>query len=330
MAAPTGEHGALLLASILLDHGMSEADLVRAFGDLGLVTTQDRVRILLEQLVTLGLARLVSTDGTPARYVATVLGRNRVAAVEAGAALQGQLAELEQLRTELISAVAHELRTPLTSIRTSASLLQDTSLEPSVEEQRRLLANISRSAERMQQFVADVLDIARFRSGTARLQLRAFDAVALADDVAQASGPMLEPRSQQLSVRASTDALSVYADRQRIEQVLVNFLSNASRFSPTGSEIALEVSAVGDDVVWSVRDRGPGIPEEDRPRLFERFFTADHRSSSTSGDRARAADRARDRPGARRDDRGRERRRTRQHLLAARSRGRAWRTEDGR
>lgn len=283
MAAPTGEHGSLLLASILLDHGMTEADLVRAFGDLGLVTSQERVRALLEQLVALGLARLVSTDGTPARYVATVLGRNRVAAVEAGTALQGQLAELEQLRTELISAVAHELRTPLTSIRTSASLLQDTSLQPSVEEQRRLLANISRSAERMQQFVADVLDIARFRSGTARLQLRPFDAVALADDVAQASGPMLEPRGQQLSVRASTNALSVYADRRRIEQVLVNFLSNASRFSPTGSEIALDVSAVGDDVVWSVRDRGPGIPEEDRPRLFERFFTVDHRSQPESG-----------------------------------------------
>ena len=135
----------------------------------------------------------------------------------------------------------------------------------------------------MQQFVADVLDIARFRSGTARLQLRAFDAVALADDVAQASGPMLEPRGQRLSVHASKDALSVYADRQRIEQVLVNFLSNASRFSPTGSEIAMEVSSVGDDVVWSVRDEGPGIPEEDRPRLFERFFTADHRSQQQSG-----------------------------------------------
>jgi two-component system sensor histidine kinase VicK len=283
MAAPTGEHGALLLASILLDHGMTEADLIRALGDLGFVASKERVRSLLEQLVALGLARLVSTDGAPARYVATVLARQRAAAVEAGAALQGQLAELEQLRTELISAVAHELRTPLTSIRTSASLLQDTSLHPSVEERRRLLANISRSAERMQQFVADVLDIARFRSGTVRLQLRPFDAVALADDVAQASGPMLEPRGQKLSVRASTDALSVYADRQRIEQVLVNFLSNASRFSPDGSEIALEVSAAAGDVVWSVRDPGPGIPEEDRPRLFERFFTADHRSQQQSG-----------------------------------------------
>src|SRR5688572_939143 len=110
MVAATGEHGALLLVSVLLDRAMTEEDLVRALGDLGLVASQERVRALLTQLVTLGLARLVSSDGTPARYVATVLGRKRVAAVEAGTALQGQLAELEQLRTDLISAVAHELR----------------------------------------------------------------------------------------------------------------------------------------------------------------------------------------------------------------------------
>ena len=69
---------------------------MRALGDLGFVASEERVRDLLEQLVTLGLARLVSTEGAPPRYVASVLGRKRVAAVEAGTALQGQLAELEQ------------------------------------------------------------------------------------------------------------------------------------------------------------------------------------------------------------------------------------------
>jgi signal transduction histidine kinase len=283
MAAANGEHGALLFASTFLDRGMTERELVRAFGDLGFVVTEERARDLLQQLAALGLARLVSTDGDAPRYATTVLGRSHLEAVDAGAALQGQLTELERLRTELISAVAHELRTPLTSIRTSVSLLQDTSVHPSADERGRLLANIATSAERMQRLVADVLDIARFRSGTVRLQLRAFDAVTLAHDVARASEPMLAARGQRMQVRASVNALSVYADRRRIEQVLVNFLSNASRFSPAGSEIALEVSAENEHVLWSVRDQGPGIPEEDRPRLFERFFTADRHSQEQSG-----------------------------------------------
>jgi signal transduction histidine kinase len=283
MAAAAGEHGALLLASSVLDRPMSASDVAEALGALGFVVEPARARELLVQLTELGLARVVATDGDDIpRYVVSVLGRSRVAAIEAGAALQAQLGELEQLRTELISAVAHELRTPLTSIRTSVSLLQDTTVRPNADETRRLLANIAASAERMQRLVADVLDIARFRSGTVRLQLRTFDALSLAHDVAQACEPMFTARGQQLQVRGAAP-LTVYADRRRIEQVLMNFLSNASRFSPRDSAVELAVSADRGDVLWSVADHGPGIPEADRPRLFERFFTTDRRSPDNSG-----------------------------------------------
>jgi two-component system phosphate regulon sensor histidine kinase PhoR len=206
-----------------------------------------------------------------------------VSAVAAGTRLHVQLAELERLRNELISAVAHELRTPLATIRTSVGLLQDQRARPSEAETESLHANIAASAERMQRLVVDVLDIARFRAGAVRLQLRPFDAASLAQDVARLTDPMLTAKGQRLRLESPADPLPVYADRRRLEQVLVNLVSNASKFSPFGSAICLDVEPRNHDVVWSVRDGGPGIAPADRAHLFERFFTADRRSREHTG-----------------------------------------------
>ena len=274
------ERALLQCASILIDAGATADELAFRFGDLEAAVTPDRAQRMLAQLGQLGLARIASTPGetSTARFVTTVLGRRENAAVAASAELDGQLADLERLRNELISTVAHELRTPLTAIRTCVGLLQDQSVRPNEAETEQLLANIAASAARMQQFVADVLDIARFRAGAIRLQLRQFDAAELAHAVARLSEPLIKASRQQLHVDTPKLPVPVYADRRRIEQVLVNLLSNASKFSPDESEIRVRVESQDSDVVWSVSDRGPGIPPEDRAHLFERFFVADRRA----------------------------------------------------
>jgi signal transduction histidine kinase len=131
----------------------------------------------------------------------------------------------------------------------------------------------------MQRLVTDVLDLARFRSGSLTLQARRFDGVGLAREAGSALASLLQARAQHLDLRVPDGPLWVYGDRRRLEQALLNLLSNAIKFSAPGATIGLSVVAEGVDVIWSVEDRGPGVAPEDRARLFERFFS----SASDSG-----------------------------------------------
>jgi signal transduction histidine kinase len=118
------------------------------------------------------------------------------------------------------------------------------------------------------------------------LQLRRFDARLVAESAATALAPLLEARRQRLELRLPPRPVWVYADRRRVEQVLLNLLSNAHKFSPDGAPVRLTVAARGGDVVWSVADEGPGIAPADRARLFERFFTGggpEHRAGTGLG-----------------------------------------------
>jgi signal transduction histidine kinase len=246
--------------------------LVARLAQIGLGANERRVRQLLNRLAASGLAQS-QTEGDDS-FAPTPAGLAQIAAVEARIAIEAELTELERLRTQLLGVVGHELRTPLTAIRTSVGLLQDPVVHPSATESERLLANIAAGAERMQQLVSDVLDIARFRSGHVRLQRRAFDAAELADGVCGTMRPRLAQKGQHLEFDIGARPL-VYGDRARLRQVLLNLLGNAHRFAPPGAAIRMAVTTQGADVLWSITDRGPGISAEDLPRLFQRFFADD-------------------------------------------------------
>jgi signal transduction histidine kinase len=209
------------------------------------------------------------------RYFLSATGAQHVRATLAGQPeLALGLAGLEQLRTDLLSTVAHELRTPLTAVRTSIGVLLDPDADVPSEMHTTLLQMISHNAERMQRLVADVLDLTRYRMRGMQLQLRRFDAAALAREVATAFRPLLETRGQVLELDAPKRPLWVYGDHRRLEQAVTNLMSNAHKFSPHGAAIRFSVRSDGADVVWTVEDEGIGIAPEDRPRLFERFFSA--------------------------------------------------------
>ena len=206
--------------------------------------------------------------------MATSIGQRRLEDGLLGARDETErLAELEQLRTDLLSTIAHELRTPLTAVRTSVSLLQDAEHAPDEDQRNTLLATIDRNALRMQRLVGDILDLARFRAGSIQLQLRRFDAGELATAVIDRSRPLAEAAGQELRLATSAKPVWVFGDYRRLEQALVNLLSNAQKFSPAGAAVDIDVQRQCDGTVsWRVTDRGPGISAGRQTRLFERFF----------------------------------------------------------
>jgi len=259
-------------ALALVDSGTTPERLAARMRALGLDPRPGLTLELLVELERLGLVRIASADGSPQLRVRTSLGEAHLAATAASPDLGSRLDELEQLRSDLLSTMSHELRTPLTAVRTSVGLLLDPSSEPTEEQRRVLLETVGRNADRMQRLIADILDLTRFRQGRIALQRRTFDAAVLARDAASAIGALVHDAGQRIDLSAPAHPVPVYGDRPRLEQALINLLSNAQKFSAEGAAIGFHVSSDGTTVRWTVSDTGPGIPDTDRARLFERFF----------------------------------------------------------
>jgi signal transduction histidine kinase len=259
-------------ALALVEDGASAAELEQRFAEHGAPLRGGVAARLLSDLAHLGLVRVArGTADDDRRYVLSSLGQQLVSgALTGGGAVP--LEELERLRTDLLSTIAHELRTPLTAVRTSAGLLLDPSTQPTADQQRAMIETIGRNADRMQRLVGDILDLARYRSGAIRLQLRPFDAAAMAQSVVNAIAPLVEARHQAVELAVDGSRPRVFGDHRRLEQALVNLVSNAQRFTPDGGRISVSVGGDEASVRWAVTDEGPGIPAEDQPRLFERFF----------------------------------------------------------
>jgi signal transduction histidine kinase len=265
-------------ALAIIEENAATAEVVDRFGTLGAAIEPALATRLLERLAELGLVCVGSVEPEGPRYVLTVLGRQyRALNVLGQPRLVEQLEDLEELRTDLLSAVGHELRTPLTAVRTCVGLLLDPTAPPDPATQLQLLQTIARSAERMQRMLTDLLDLARFRAGRLQLQARRFDAVELAQETASALVPVLQAHGQTLELQLPPDPEWVFGDHRRLEQALLNLLSNAQRFSPPGGKVLLSVTGSEDEVRWSVKDQGPGVSLEDQPRLFERFFSTSSR-----------------------------------------------------
>lgn len=238
---------------------------------------------LLAELARLGLVRVARQDGDDRVHVLTSLGRTmQGGGIGAEAGIAARLAELERLRTDLLSTIAHELRTPLTAVRTCVGVLRDPSTSPTDAELSTLLSTIERNADRMQRVVGDILEIARFRTGEVVLQLRRFDALELARGAVASVAPLASRRHQVIEIDAPPSVIRVYGDHRRLEQALVNFLSNAVKYGPSGGHILVRVRGEGETVSWAVRDDGPGIGLDEQPRLFERFFVG-RNDSDTHG-----------------------------------------------
>lgn len=189
-----------------------------------------------------------------------------------------ELHYLQRVRQDFVSNVSHELRTPLASLRALAETLNDGALDDPPAA-RRFLERIEVEVDALAQMVQELLDLSRIESGKASLN-RVLTATP--DMITTPTGRLL-PQAQRasvcLSVNVPDDLPSVFVDKGRIQQVVINLVHNAIKFTPPEGEISVSAWCDGDYVVVSVVDTGAGIPEEDLPRIFERFYKSDRARS---------------------------------------------------
>ncbi|MEM6995871.1 MAG: ATP-binding protein, partial [Myxococcota bacterium] len=189
----------------------------------------------------------------------------------------------QRLKDDFVSVVNHELRTPLTSIHGALSLLENNvagELPPEAVE----LTKIARtSVDRLIRMITDLLDLDRLDSGRFDLSRSRFDLGALAGDAVRELSALATDAEVEIETTACLSAF-VEADRDRVHQVLTNLLSNAIKFSPVGGRVVVSMERRDGFLRVGVRDHGPGIRPEDRPRLFRKFSQlADPQSGSRRG-----------------------------------------------
>jgi signal transduction histidine kinase len=201
---------------------------------------------------------------------------------------QERLRELEHMKDEFLSTSAHELRTPLTTIRMSAGLAheqlvtqaQTGSVDPRLID---LIGLIVESSSRMQSLVNDLLDLTRLEQGRATLEMEEIDLRDTVRASITATRPLFDSKNQQLVVHLPEVYCGVIGDAPRLEQVVINLLSNAHKYSPPDSLVEVRVVRSGSTCRVTVRDNGPGVPPEEAEHIFERFYRSSvHRQDRTA------------------------------------------------
>ena len=194
-----------------------------------------------------------------------------------------QQREAEQMRKEFVANVSHELRTPLTNIRSYAETLEDGYEDLPPRMAKNFLGVILNESDRMTHIVQDLLTLSRFDSGRNELHLEWFPFAKAVNDTYQAFLMDAQKHEHTLKLEMADGLPSIYADRERVVQVMVNIVSNAVKYTPDGGTIVLSAGSEGDRVWLQVDDNGIGIPHGDRERIFERFYRVDKARSRQSG-----------------------------------------------
>jgi len=185
-----------------------------------------------------------------------------------------KLQELDDMKAEFLAHVSHELRTPLASIHMGTQLLLDEIPGALSQEQSETLRIIKDSSERLIRLISTLLDLSKMEAGMMVYQIAPTDLLRLAETSVSKVRLLAEGKHIQILTEAPSDRVWVSADGARIEQVLDNLFSNALKFSPEGAAVKLRLQpdVKGGIVHVSVADTGPGIPPEDVPHIFERFY----------------------------------------------------------
>ena len=188
---------------------------------------------------------------------------------------------LETVRRDFISNISHELRTPLASLKALTETLQNGALaDPDAGP--RFLGRINAEVDALTQMAQELLDLSRIESGQVELILSPLAPKSLITSAADRMKMQAERAGLKLSVKCEDDLQNIRADKSRLEQVLVNLIHNAVKFTKPGGDISLETESVIGGVRFAVRDSGVGIPAESLSRIFERFYRVD-KSRTGSG-----------------------------------------------
>ncbi len=194
-----------------------------------------------------------------------------------------QLKEMNEERDRFLSTVSHELRTPLTAMIGFTDVIRNR-LEGEVREKNlKHLNAMRRNGDHLNSLIGDMLEVTSMQSGNFEVNKEGFVLERLLTEVEESGQVMLRSRGQTLHIERSEEELELNGDQTRIMQVLLNLLSNASKYSPADSNITLGIVQHAGSVILSVRDEGDGIPQAECERLFERFYRRDDEATRSQG-----------------------------------------------
>lgn len=194
-----------------------------------------------------------------------------------------QFKELDEAKTNFIATVSHELKTPLSSIKMSLKLLNDERVGSMNEEQHELLTHIKEDSDRLLKITSELLDLSQVETGNLKLNFAITSPEAIVQYAIDAVKFQAEQKSIQLNLNCDPKLPNVYADIQKTAWVMVNFLSNALRYSAEKSKVIIDVFQKDQFIQFSVQDFGKGIEEKYQKRLFDRYFQVPTDGQNKSG-----------------------------------------------
>jgi NtrC-family two-component system sensor histidine kinase KinB len=194
-----------------------------------------------------------------------------------------QFKELDEAKTNFIATVSHELKTPLSSIKMSLKLLKDERVGQMNQEQGELIENINEDSNRLLKITRELLDLSQAETGNLKLTFSVTKPEEIIQYAIDAVKFQAEQKSIQLELNCENNLPEVNADIQKTAWVMVNFLSNALRYSSEKSKVIIDAFQKGDFVQFSVKDFGKGIDEKYQKRLFDRYFQVPTDGQNKSG-----------------------------------------------
>lgn len=191
--------------------------------------------------------------------------------------------ELDEAKTNFIATVSHELKTPISSIKMSLKLMEDERVGGMNPEQKELVQHIKEDCGRLLKITSELLDLAQVETGNLQLNFVKSDPRKIAIYAMDAVRFQAEQKAIELELISRNDLPKVNVDTEKTAWVLVNFLSNAMRYSPQKSKVVIQIIETGNNIEFSVRDFGKGIDEQYQKRLFERYFQVPTDGNNKSG-----------------------------------------------
>jgi two-component system phosphate regulon sensor histidine kinase PhoR len=185
-----------------------------------------------------------------------------------------------QIRQDFVANVSHELRTPLTAIRGSVDTLLD---QDNVADERRFLEIIARHTARMESLVRDLLRLARLDAGQEALDLIPCSIASLFAEVQTELDSLITSKTQRIDIRITPNPLIITADHAKLHDVIKNLIENAAQYSERDTTIEVTATTDDNEGVIVVGDRGPGIPDRDLVRVFERFYRVEQSRTREPG-----------------------------------------------
>lgn len=186
-----------------------------------------------------------------------------------------RLEDVARLRREFLQNVSHELATPMTPVVGYLRLLLNEELGPLTDLQRKCLGSIESSTERLRSVVDTLLDVSSLETGRMHYYTREYDFRQVCTKALEQIRPKLEARDVTLVERVPERPMPAQGDPDKLLRAMVHVLDNASKFTPTGGEVAVEVRGEGDDFLFEVADSGPGVRPEHIARIMEPFYQVD-------------------------------------------------------